>query len=32
MAAMYGAILFIMLVSAGLLALTEALEGWLGSR
>jgi hypothetical protein len=29
---MYGAILFIMLVSAGLLALTEALEGWLGSR
>ena len=32
MAAMYGAILFVMLVSAGLLALTEALEGWLGSR
>ena len=32
MAAMYGAILFVMLVSAGLLALTEGLEGWLGSR
>jgi ABC-type nitrate/sulfonate/bicarbonate transport system permease component len=32
MAAMYGAILFVMLVSAGLLALAEGLEGWLGSR
>jgi NitT/TauT family transport system permease protein len=32
MAAMYGAILFVMLVSAGLLALAEGLEGWLRPR
>jgi NitT/TauT family transport system permease protein len=32
MAAMYGAILFVMLVSAGLLMLAEGLEGWLRPR
>lgn len=32
MAAMYGAILFVMLVSAGLLLLTEGIENWLRSR
>ena len=32
MAAMYGAILFVMLVSAGLLTLAEGLEGWLRPR
>ena len=31
-AAMYGAVLFVMLVSAGLLALAEGVEGWLRPR